>query len=356
MFEYDVFLSYSSKDKNIVHPLAKCLKQDGVRVWLDDWVIEPGDSIPMKIQEGLMKSHTLLMCMSPSYFESDWGSIEHMSILFCDPKNTKRRLIPLLIANCTQPEIIAHLKYIDWRAHSDEAYDKIIVSCLERKKEEKEEEEQKKLRKQEDERKKENFEKKEDDVDKINQLEIIEAKSTHYPNHLSLRYSFYAIFEKRLEECEESIKSKPNNAIFWNEKSICLCLLKRYYEALQAIDKAIELQPDNTNHWSKKNLILIHLSKYDEALQAIDKAIELQPDNASNWCSKGNTLRWLSKYDEALQAIDKAIVLDQNQDSFWEEKGNTLKSMGKHIEAFACFCKAKELVMKSAIRDFVDGI
>ena len=38
-FEYDVFLSYSSKDKPAVRRLAERLKGDGLRVWLDEWVI-----------------------------------------------------------------------------------------------------------------------------------------------------------------------------------------------------------------------------------------------------------------------------------------------------------------------------
>lgn len=50
MFEYDVFLSYSSKDKGIVHDLADCLNQDGLHVWLDKWEIRPGDLIPLRIQ------------------------------------------------------------------------------------------------------------------------------------------------------------------------------------------------------------------------------------------------------------------------------------------------------------------
>ena len=97
-------------------------------VWLDEWEIEPGDSIPMKIQQGLERSHILLMCMSPDYFKSEWGWMEHLTILFRNPMNTQRRLIPLLIVDCTRPEIIAHLKYIDWRTHSDEAYNKILTS------------------------------------------------------------------------------------------------------------------------------------------------------------------------------------------------------------------------------------
>ena len=35
-FDYDVFLSYSSRDKKAVRALAKRLKDDGLRVWLDD--------------------------------------------------------------------------------------------------------------------------------------------------------------------------------------------------------------------------------------------------------------------------------------------------------------------------------
>lgn len=39
-FDYDVFLSYSHKDKAVVRELASRLKQDGLRVWLDEWEIK----------------------------------------------------------------------------------------------------------------------------------------------------------------------------------------------------------------------------------------------------------------------------------------------------------------------------
>jgi TIR domain len=58
-FAYDVFLSHSSKDKTIVCGVAERLRKDGLRVWLDDWEIRVGDSIPAKIEEGLEQSRVL---------------------------------------------------------------------------------------------------------------------------------------------------------------------------------------------------------------------------------------------------------------------------------------------------------
>ena len=124
-FEYDVFLSYSTQDKDVVHDLAERLKNDGVRVWLDAWVIEPGDSIPLKIQQGIEQSRTLLMCMSPHYFESEWGKLESLSLLFRDPTNTQRRFIPVLIADCEPPDIIAQFAYIDWKTPTEGGYAKL---------------------------------------------------------------------------------------------------------------------------------------------------------------------------------------------------------------------------------------
>ena len=44
-FPYDGFLSHSAKDKPVVRDVAERLKKDGLRVWFDEWEIQPGDSI-----------------------------------------------------------------------------------------------------------------------------------------------------------------------------------------------------------------------------------------------------------------------------------------------------------------------
>ena len=128
-FDYDVFLSYSSRDKKAVRALAKRLKDDGLRVWLDDWVIQPGDPISLKIQRGLEASRILLMCMSEAYFDSEWATLEHHTLLFRDPTNAQRRFIPLLLADCAPPDIIAQFAHIDWRTPSDESYARLLDAC-----------------------------------------------------------------------------------------------------------------------------------------------------------------------------------------------------------------------------------
>ncbi|NJO37206.1 MAG: TIR domain-containing protein [Rhizobiales bacterium] len=128
-FTYDVFISYSSQDKAIVHPLAQRLKLDGVKVWLDDWVLQPGDPISLKIQQGLEKSRVLLMCISKAYFASNWTKLEHHTLLFRDPTNEQRRFVPLLVEDCERPDVIAQFLHIDWREKEERAYQRLLASC-----------------------------------------------------------------------------------------------------------------------------------------------------------------------------------------------------------------------------------
>jgi hypothetical protein len=94
-FPYDVFLSHSAKDKAVVRPLAERLRKDGVKVWFDEWVLKPGDSIPAKIEEGLERSRVLVLCMSANAFGSDWAQLESGTFRFRDPLNKERRFLPL---------------------------------------------------------------------------------------------------------------------------------------------------------------------------------------------------------------------------------------------------------------------
>lgn len=112
-FDYDVFLSHSSKDKPAVRELAERLKGDGLRVWLDEWVIQPGDMIGLKIDEGLEHSRTLILFMSANAFASDWTTLERHTALFRDPTNRRRRFIPLRLDDAPITDTLRQFAYVD---------------------------------------------------------------------------------------------------------------------------------------------------------------------------------------------------------------------------------------------------
>ncbi len=89
---YDVFLSHSSKDKPIVRAIAERLRSDGLRVWLDDWELRPGDHIPKKIEDGLEASRVLVLCMSANAFGSEWAQLESHTFRFRDPLKIRRQV------------------------------------------------------------------------------------------------------------------------------------------------------------------------------------------------------------------------------------------------------------------------
>ncbi len=91
-FQDDVFLSHSSADKGVVRAVAERLRGDGLSVWLDEWALKPGESIPAKIEKGLEKPQVLVLCMSANAFGSDWAQLEAGTFRFRDPLNRVRQL------------------------------------------------------------------------------------------------------------------------------------------------------------------------------------------------------------------------------------------------------------------------
>jgi hypothetical protein len=125
-FDYDVFLSYSSHDKDRVVRLAERLDKSGLRVWFDDWAIKSGAEISLAVQDGLISSRHIIACWSPKYCESKWGKAEILTTLFPDPNNEDRRFIPVLLADCDLPDAFRRFKFVDYRTESKAAFLEIL--------------------------------------------------------------------------------------------------------------------------------------------------------------------------------------------------------------------------------------
>jgi hypothetical protein len=129
-FKYDVFLSHSSKDKEVVRDVAERLKAGGLRVWFDEWEIKPGDSIPAKIEDGLETSRVLVLCMSANAFGSDWAKLESYTFRFRDPLNTERRFVPVRLDDAPIKGSLSQFRYVLWWPSTrEQASSELLEAC-----------------------------------------------------------------------------------------------------------------------------------------------------------------------------------------------------------------------------------
>ena len=110
--------------------MAERLQADGLKVWFDEWLLKPGDSIPAKIEEGLEHSRVLVLCMSADAFGSDWAQLEAGTFRFRDPLNQERRFIPLRLDDAPIKGSLAQFLYINWcPADREQEYAKLLEAC-----------------------------------------------------------------------------------------------------------------------------------------------------------------------------------------------------------------------------------
>lgn len=75
--DYDVFISYSSEDRDdIAFPLAEQLRNRGLSVWFDKFILGLGDSLRRSIDKGLSNSRFGIVVLSPAFFQKEWTKKE----------------------------------------------------------------------------------------------------------------------------------------------------------------------------------------------------------------------------------------------------------------------------------------
>jgi len=127
MNSYDVFLSHSAKDREFVSQLAIDLTQAGLRVWLDQWNIRPGESFAAAIDQAIKESRFILIVMSPPYFQSVWTQQEWQYALANEVEGGGVRLIPLLYQDCDIPPMLRTKQWVDFR---DQAQYRVVLERL----------------------------------------------------------------------------------------------------------------------------------------------------------------------------------------------------------------------------------
>jgi RNA-directed DNA polymerase len=117
----DVFISHASEDKQAVaKALADRLIVEGISVWYDEYCIQLGDDILMKIDEGLANSKFGVIILSKNFFaaKKTWTMREYSALVAGVDIDSARRMIPVwheinreelferspTIVNCSPPK------------------------------------------------------------------------------------------------------------------------------------------------------------------------------------------------------------------------------------------------------------
>ncbi len=98
--KYDVFLSYSMKDREWVSEFANALREAGVATWFDVAALTPGTRWQDEIQAALRASRTLVVVLSPNSIDSPWIFFE-VGAAVAD----QQRIIPVLTEDLDVPRI-----------------------------------------------------------------------------------------------------------------------------------------------------------------------------------------------------------------------------------------------------------
>jgi hypothetical protein len=95
-YKYDVFLSHSQGDSELIAQVTKSFRQAGISYWIDEEQVKFGDRIVQKIEDGLRDSRFVVVALSETLGEFGYSRSEYSPILYREfSGETSRRVIPL---------------------------------------------------------------------------------------------------------------------------------------------------------------------------------------------------------------------------------------------------------------------
>jgi hypothetical protein len=144
-FEYDIFLSYASKDKELVEPIYKKMIAHGLECYWAPIANKPGESFPSKIGEALGKSQQFMVYCSSHSIRSNWVRTE-CDTFFAEYHNKDKENRPfyLLLDDPSANEVVPELfKTLIYPESPDDLIAEIVKNALSYQKQSLEQEEKK---------------------------------------------------------------------------------------------------------------------------------------------------------------------------------------------------------------------
>ena len=124
-YKYDVFISYSRRDTNVVDKICKAFDDNNISYFIDRQGIGGGLEFPKVLAEAILSSQIFLFIASENSYKSKFTQSE---VVFAFNKKQKSNIIPYIIDDSTLPsELELTFSAINWRRKSKHPIETTLV-------------------------------------------------------------------------------------------------------------------------------------------------------------------------------------------------------------------------------------
>lgn len=109
----DFFVSYAAPNRDWAEWIAWQVEDVGFRVLLQDWDNVPGSNWLGAMQDAVQYATRTIAVLSPAYLASVYGAAEWQAAWRVDPDGQTRKLLPVRIAECERPGLLAGVVSVD---------------------------------------------------------------------------------------------------------------------------------------------------------------------------------------------------------------------------------------------------
>lgn len=127
---YDVFVSYSHADAALIKNLVARLQRRGIRVALDEVVLQPGTPLIHGVEQAIRNSTHGLLVFSKASTASGWVTNEYY-VLMQRSIESGQLFIPVLLEDVPLPEFALTRFYSDLRDVTEEVFDQRLDQLVE---------------------------------------------------------------------------------------------------------------------------------------------------------------------------------------------------------------------------------
>lgn len=99
--------------------------------------------------------------------------------------------------------------------------------------------------------------------------------------HRSQHYRRYRMHDKALKDAERAVSLAPSDAEAWYQKGLCLKVMGKRDDALQALERCTSLNEVHMHAWVNLGVLYMEKKDFEKARECAERALAVDPELGS---------------------------------------------------------------------------